>query len=123
VLEILPFKRFALCAQAGQTALMLAASRDRGDIVRMLLDAGADVNAQDDDGSTALMCASEHGFVDVVRMLLAHPGCNPAIEDNVSLDIGTLGPVGLQRALSVSHLNGRDRWAGRKRTGRKEGNE
>jgi ankyrin repeat protein len=76
--------RVRTCEQAGQTALMLAASRDRGDIVRMLLDAGADVNAQDDDGSTALMCASEHGFIDIVRMLLAHPGCDPAIEDNVS---------------------------------------
>jgi len=62
---------------------MLAASRNRGDIVRMLIDAGADVNAQDDDGSTAIMCASEHGFVDVVRMLLGHPDCDPTIVDNV----------------------------------------
>jgi ankyrin repeat protein len=70
---------------------MLAASRDRGDIVRMLLDAGADVNAQDDDGSTAVMCASEHGFVDVVRMLLSHPECDPTIVDNVCIlnaDVG-----------------------------------
>jgi ankyrin repeat protein len=63
---------------------MLAASRDRDDIVRMLLDAGADVNVQDDEGSTALMCASEHGYMTIVRMLIEHPDCNPGLADNVS---------------------------------------
>ena len=69
--------------QAGQTALMLASSRGREDVVAMLLEAGADVNAQDDDGSTALMCAAEHGCIDVVKMLLAHPDCDPTLQDNV----------------------------------------
>jgi len=53
-------------------------------VVEMLLEAGADVNAQDDDGSTALMCAAEHGCVNVVKMLLAHPDCDPTLQDNVS---------------------------------------
>jgi len=63
---------------------MLASSRGREDIVEMLLEAGADVNAQDDDGSTALMCAAEHGCVNIVKMLLAHPDCDSSLQDNVS---------------------------------------
>jgi len=62
---------------------MLASSRGREDVVEMLLEAGADVNAQDDDGSTALMCAAEHGCISIVKMLLAHPDCDPTLQDNV----------------------------------------
>ena len=51
----------------------------------MLLEAGADVNAQDDDGSTALMCAAEHASIAVVKLLLAHPDCDPSLHDNVRL--------------------------------------
>lgn len=70
--------------QTGQTALMLAASRDHRETVRMLLEAKADPNIQDLDGSTALMCASEHGYIAVVRILLSHPGCDASLCDNVS---------------------------------------
>ncbi|XP_011863742.1 PREDICTED: KN motif and ankyrin repeat domain-containing protein 2 isoform X2 [Vollenhovia emeryi] len=65
----------------GQTALMLAVSHGRKDMTQLLLDAGAAVNIQDEDGSTALMCAAEHGHTDIVRLLLAHPDCDPAIVD------------------------------------------
>ena len=65
----------------GQTALMLAVSHGRKDMTQLLLDAGAAVNIQDEDGSTALMCAAEHGHTDIVRLLLAHPDCDPSIID------------------------------------------
>ncbi|XP_053558514.1 KN motif and ankyrin repeat domain-containing protein 1 isoform X2 [Bombina bombina] len=85
----------AKASQAGQTALMLAVSHGRIDMVRALLVCGADVNIQDDEGSTALMCASEHGHVEIVKLLLAQPGCNAALEDNdgssalsIALDAG-----------------------------------
>ncbi|XP_034939435.1 uncharacterized protein Kank isoform X2 [Chelonus insularis] len=65
----------------GQTALMLAVSHGRKDMTRLLLDAGAAVNIQDEDGSTALMCAAEHGHIDIVRLLLAHPDCDSSIVD------------------------------------------
>jgi hypothetical protein len=68
--------------QAGQTALMLAVSHGKLEIVRMLLEAGADVNVQDDDGSTALMCASEHGHVDIVKLLLQQDACDCTLVDN-----------------------------------------
>lgn len=70
--------------QTGQTALMLAISHGRQDMVAALLVCGADVNVQDADGATALMCASEYGRLDTVRLLLAQPGCDPALLDNVS---------------------------------------
>ncbi|XP_054000411.1 KN motif and ankyrin repeat domain-containing protein 2 isoform X1 [Hylaeus anthracinus] len=65
----------------GQTALMLAVSHGRKDMTQLLLDAGAAINIQDEDGSTALMCAAEHGHTDIVRLLLAHPDCDPSIVD------------------------------------------
>jgi len=60
---------------------MLAVSHGRKDMTQLLLDAGAAVNIQDEDGSTALMCAAEHGHTDIVRLLLAHPDCDPSIVD------------------------------------------
>ncbi|XP_018334551.1 uncharacterized protein LOC108743474 isoform X2 [Agrilus planipennis] len=67
--------------QHGQTALMLAVSHGRLDMVNMLLDAGADINIQDEDGSTALMCAAEHGHVDIVKLFLSHSDCDSSITD------------------------------------------
>ena len=62
---------------------MLAVSHGRLDMVRMLMEAGADVNMRDEDGSTALMCASEHGHAEIVKLLLAHPDVDPTLTDNV----------------------------------------
>jgi len=62
---------------------MLAASHGRCDMVELLLAAGADVNARDEDGSTALMCACEHGYIDIVQMLLSHPQCDSSLADVV----------------------------------------
>ena len=69
--------------QHGQTALMLAVSHGRLETVKLLLQVGADVNIQDNDGSTALMCASEHGHLEIVRLLLQHPDIEPQIADQV----------------------------------------
>ena len=66
---------------------MLAVSHGRQDMVKMLLETGAEVNSQDEDGSTALMCASEHGHADIVKMLLAHPDSDPTLTDNVRGDL------------------------------------
>lgn len=72
----------ARASQAGQTALMLAVSHGRMDMVRALLSHGAEVNIQDDEGSTALMCASEHGHVEIVKLLLAQSGCDATLSDS-----------------------------------------
>lgn len=86
----------AKASQAGQTALMLAVSHGRQEMVRALLGCGADVNIQDDEGSTALMCASEHGRTEIVKLLLEQPGCDISIVDND-------GSNALSIALEASH--------------------
>ncbi|XP_030365230.1 KN motif and ankyrin repeat domain-containing protein 3 isoform X3 [Strigops habroptila] len=72
----------AKASQAGQTALMLAVSHGRQEMVEALLACGADVNLQDEEGSTALMCACEHGRVETVKLLLAQPTCDVSIVDS-----------------------------------------
>ncbi|XP_030822552.1 KN motif and ankyrin repeat domain-containing protein 3 isoform X2 [Camarhynchus parvulus] len=72
----------AKASQAGQTALMLAVSHGRQEMVEALLACGADVNLQDEEGSTALMCACEHGRLETVKLLLAQPTCNISIVDS-----------------------------------------
>ncbi|GJQ67460.1 hypothetical protein Trydic_g5119 [Trypoxylus dichotomus] len=67
--------------QHGQTALMLAVSHGRLDMVKMLLEAGAYINIQDEDGSTALMCAAEHGHVEIVKYFLSQKDCDSTITD------------------------------------------
>ncbi|XP_015795107.1 uncharacterized protein LOC107371513 [Tetranychus urticae] len=68
--------------QNGQTALMLASSHGQFTTCKLLLEAGAALNVQDNDGSTALMCATEHGHIEIVKLLLSHPECDPNIADN-----------------------------------------
>ena len=52
------------------TPLHLASARGHVDLARMLIDLGADVSAQTNDGWTALHLASENGHVDLARMLI-----------------------------------------------------
>merc|ERR1719228_2703644 len=72
-------------AQHGQTALMLAVSHGRLDMVQLLTEAGADLNIRDEDGSTALMCAAEHGHLEIVKVLMQHPDININATDNDGL--------------------------------------
>ncbi|KAH0625958.1 hypothetical protein JD844_034347 [Phrynosoma platyrhinos] len=72
----------AKASQAGQTALMLAVSHGRQEMVEVLLACGADPNLQDEEGSTALMCACEHGRAGTVRLLLSQPACDVSIVDH-----------------------------------------
>ncbi|NWU86279.1 KANK3 protein, partial [Onychorhynchus coronatus] len=99
----------AKASQAGQTALMLAVSHGRQEMVEALLACGADVNLQDEEGSTALMCACEHGRTETVRLLLAQPTCNVSIVDSdgnnavaIALEAGHSDIA----ALLYAHLNG-----------------
>jgi len=54
----------------GKTALIEAAHRGYSDIVKILIDAGADINATDFYGDTALMLAIDQDNHEIVRMLL-----------------------------------------------------
>lgn len=68
--------------ETGQSPLMLAVSRGRMEMVELTLEAGADINATDEDGSTALMCACEHGHLNIAKRLLLEPHCDASLEDN-----------------------------------------
>ncbi|NXS60745.1 KANK3 protein, partial [Brachypteracias leptosomus] len=99
----------AKASQAGQTALMLAVSHGRQEMVAALLACGADVNLQDEEGSTALMCACEHGRLETVKLLLAQPTCNVSIVDSdgnnavaIALEAGHSDIA----VLLYAHLNG-----------------
>lgn len=52
-------------------ALHAASQNGHAEIVRLLLAAGADVNAKGDDEVTALHAASQNGHVEIVKLLLA----------------------------------------------------
>lgn len=56
----------------GRTALIAASARGQVQIVKALLDHGADVSAADGDGQSPLMFAAYNGDRDVVELLLQH---------------------------------------------------
>jgi len=63
--------RVSVHSAAGDTPLMMAASLGSGDMVRMVLQHGPDINAQNQDGDTALIAASRAGNTAAVKVLLA----------------------------------------------------
>lgn len=58
----------------GMTALIAAAYHGRAQVMRVLLDARAQVNAANSEGSTALMIAAQVARRDVLQVLLDAPG-------------------------------------------------
>lgn len=59
------------CATDGVTALMYSAQFGELDAIRLLLDAGASVNKQDNKrGATPLIYAAEQGHTEIVKVLL-----------------------------------------------------
>jgi Raf kinase inhibitor-like YbhB/YbcL family protein len=66
----------------GDTVPLLAAAKGNCvEVVQLLLDRGANVNAKDHEGWTALIKASEGGFTDMVRLLLQR-GADMNVADN-----------------------------------------
>ena len=66
----------------GTTALREATVNNQEDVVRILLEHGADVNAKEDIfGTTCLMEAARVGSVPIVKLLLQHGADVNAMED------------------------------------------
>jgi len=55
----------------GRTALMIAAAEGHVEVVRLLIEAGSDVNALDEEGSSSLSLARSYGYLDVAATLAA----------------------------------------------------
>jgi ankyrin repeat protein len=72
---------------SGMTPLMLAASRLASpDMVRLLLEHGAEINMQDKSGWTALHCAVDVGADGIIGQLLTH-GADPNLADDKGLTV------------------------------------
>lgn len=52
-------------------------------MVRLLLEQGADPNAQDHAGTTPLISACDRGHVNIVHILLEEANCNVNLKDKV----------------------------------------
>ena len=55
----------------GATALYVAIANDKDDVVKALIDKGADVNIADNTGRTPLMVAAEKGLLAITQALLS----------------------------------------------------
>lgn len=66
----------------GQTPLWWAAENGHVEMVKLLLDEGADVASANKDGRTLLIAASSKGQADVVRLLLATGRVNADLKDS-----------------------------------------
>jgi len=66
--------------RTGTTALIWAATADRAEAIRVLAEAGADLDLTDPEGTTALIIAVINGHYDVVSVLL-EKGADPDIAD------------------------------------------
>src|SRR4051812_41260445 len=56
--------------KTGWTPLMIAAAEGHTDIVKLLLEKGADANARNSYGRTSLMFASSYGFTQIAELLI-----------------------------------------------------
>jgi len=90
----------------GETALTAASISGCIDIVRYLLDNGADINLTNSDGNTPLMCAAQHVSIDAVK-LLCERGADVTVADNdgnTALELAEMDPYNY-RAKSVEHAH------------------
>ena len=71
----------AINMMTGQSALIYAANNGNAPITNLLLENGANVNDQDNEGNTPLMIASERGHPETVKLLI-ESGANMNAQDN-----------------------------------------
>jgi len=93
----------------GNTALMSAAGGGTVEVVRLLLERGANVDQQNENGWTALMSAAFRGYADVISLLLAHgadaglknheedPALVVALENQAGVPVGETAEERIER--------------------------
>jgi len=70
-------------------ALVVAVDRGQNEIVRLLLENGADSKTMDENGKPVLLCAAEKGFTDIVVALLEN-GANVDATEKFDLETGLM---------------------------------
>ena len=71
----------------GDRAIHLAAMEDQLDIVKVLLEAGANINVKNKKGQTALHVAIVGGFKRIIKILLEKGANSSAQVCSISLDV------------------------------------
>jgi len=69
--QLISPKKIEFELKTERTALMAASDNGHFDVVKMLLDNGADVNAKDQNGRTALYFAKEKGHQNIIMLFEA----------------------------------------------------
>uniref|UniRef100_A0A6P7GWL7 Uncharacterized protein LOC114347354 n=1 Tax=Diabrotica virgifera virgifera TaxID=50390 RepID=A0A6P7GWL7_DIAVI len=95
---------------SGNTVLHQAAESDITDIAKLILDKGADINAQNSRGKTALHIAADNAKYHMVEFLILS-GANLSIKDNyglVPLENIYTGPYELVTAATKNYYDGDD---------------
>jgi ankyrin repeat protein len=73
-------KRAKMDSESDLCALVTSGSIDK---IGQAIDAGADVNAEDEDGDTPLICAAEEGHAEVCRLLIKSLLLQPVIRGRI----------------------------------------
>ena len=90
------------------TALIYASENGHIEIVEVLLDNGADVNAYNNYGNTALMMASENGHIEIVEMLLKKGADLDAKNNDGETALKTASEKGHEEVVEMLLDNGAD---------------
>ena len=64
----------------GSTPLHVACERGFTDIVQLLINSQANINAKMNDGTTAIMLACQNGYLSIVQMLISTRQCNVSLQ-------------------------------------------
>jgi uncharacterized protein len=80
----------------------MVTSRRRTEVVKLLLEKGADVNIKANDGTAALIMASENRYTEIVKLLLA-------AKADVNVKVSTLGkdftPLSTAKQNGIKEIN------------------
>jgi len=91
----------AFVGENGRTPLLAAARFGHVRVVTLLLDAGAEVDAQNDSGVTPIMVAAAAGHYECVQRLLGHGACISTVDDTGKSAMDWAREAGQQRVLEL----------------------